>query len=180
LAKEEISEKGACMKEKSGELADVTIKVFLFRWSTAVRAQFDRIRNRRVSPPNDSSHLSGEDWSDTALLLEAMSQFYRWLDIANERWPRIKTLRQPNEAFKKETLDLRKMMIHADDFLVGKGRGEANQRFVAKTPFGHCGTTVQWADNVLVVGGRLFIMDAAHDVICVAESLDNEDFLCDF
>jgi hypothetical protein len=161
------------------KLADVTIKVFLSRWSSAVNAQLERIIEKRTRPRSRAFNPSGEYWSDVAFLLESMCQFYKWLDIAKERWPIMCSLQQPDPRFISDAKDLRKMFIHADEFLIGDGRGAAQDRFIASTPFGHGGTDVMWADNALSVGGRLYILDAAHDIKKVAKILDQNGYFMD-
>jgi hypothetical protein len=162
------------------QIADPTISFYLYRWAAAVSAQAARIKRGVDSKAYFHGNFdsgSGDLWSDSVLLLESIAQFHRWYDHAARRWPSITTKRQPNLEIRSQVADLRKMTIHADDFIQGQGRGTAQSRFIADTPFQHSATTVQIEAGVLVLGGRLAILDAAIDIIECAKMLQASKIL---
>jgi hypothetical protein len=161
-------------------IADPIIQHYLWRWAAAIAAQVERIKAGHETGAysrGDFYSGAGDGWSDCVLLLESLTQFHRWYDHAALRWPSIGKLPRLDTSLRAGVADLRKMTIHADDFVRGDGRGTAQSRFVAETPFGHAATTYQIADGVLIFGGRLPLLDAAVDALNCAKCLSENGFL---
>jgi hypothetical protein len=149
-------------------LSEGIVSLMLFRWAAAVCAQQARllVGLKSLSNRNDEFETGdGDIWSDSILLLEAMSQFYRWYDHATHFWNNVPSMAPLDVQIRKHVEDLRKMTIHMDGFIQGKGRGTAQSRFVADTPFQHDASGMIYSlERGVVIGGRLerFRFNPAH------------------